>query len=198
VGSDQSAAAQQSEQQNIDLSNNLYGIAAPALSSSMSYLTQAYGKGQMLGTGQKYQAETTNFLDQSAGQNGSFLDPKAMGNALSGRAAGLSGIGTEQIGGAVDQMNQIRSLLAGQGMNTTNMAGAAGGLETSALKYMNSGNQTGSEIKGAAGGASALWGAGQKAGWWGQASSPGGGSGGSGGDPGGLGGGGGAWGGGGF
>jgi hypothetical protein len=169
MSDDQSTAAQQATTQNLNLSNQLYGIAAPALSSSMSYLTQAYGKGQMLDSTRKYQAETTNFLDQSAGQNGSFLDPKGMGDALSGRAAGLSGIGTEQIGGAVDEMNKIRSLLAGQGMNTTNMAGAAGGLETSALKYMNQGNQTGSIIKGAAGAGAAIYGAGNSGGWWGQA-----------------------------
>jgi len=168
VGSDQSAAADQAANQDISLSNQLYGIAAPALSSSMGYLTSAYGKGQTLDTGNKYAAERTMFMDKSAGQNGSFLDG-GLGQSLSGKAAGLAGIGTEQIGGAVDEMNKIRSLLAGQGMKTTQMAGAASGLESSALGYMYGGNKTGDIITGGLGAGAALYGAGQQGGWWGQA-----------------------------
>ena len=168
MGSDQSAAADQAANQDISLSNQLYGIAAPALSSSMGYLTSAYGKGQTLDTGNKYAAERTMFMDKSAGQNGSFLDG-GLGQSLSGKAAGLAGIGTEQIGGAVDEMNKIRSLLAGQGMKTTQMAGAASGLESSALGYMYGGNKTGDIITGGLGAGAALYGAGQQGGWWGQA-----------------------------
>ncbi len=179
MGSDQSAAADQAANQDISLSNQLYGIAAPALSSSMGYLTSAYGKGQTLDTGNKYAAERTMFMDKSAGQNGSFLDG-GLGQSLSGKASGLSGIGTEQIGGAVDEMNKIRSLLAGQGMKTTQMAGAASGLESSALGYMYGGNKTGDMITGGLGAGAALYGAGQQGGWWGQASGQGGGNVGSG------------------
>lgn len=169
MGDDRSVAAQSATNQNLALSNELYGIAKPALSSAMGYLTGAHGAGQFLDTVGKYDAMRTNFMDSTAGMTGSFLDPKGMGNALSGQASGLSGIGAEQIGGAVDQMNEIRSLLAGQGLKTTGMAASAGALETQALGYMNAGNATASTIKGIAGGAAALYGAGQQGGWWGQA-----------------------------
>ena len=169
MGSDQSLAAAKASAQDISLSNQLYGIAAPALSSSMGYLTSAYGKGSTLDTSNKYAAERTMFMDQNAGNMGSFLDPKGLGASFSGRAAGLSGIGSEQIGSAVDEMNKIRSLLAGQGMKTTQMAGAASGLESEALRYMYPGNKTGDIIQGALGAGAALYGAGTQAGWWGQA-----------------------------
>jgi hypothetical protein len=180
MGSDQSAAADAAYNQNLMLSSELYGMAKPALSSAMGYLGSAFQSGQMLDTSGKAAAERANFGAQTAGQSGSFLDPVGMGNAGSARAAGMSGIGAEQIGGAVDQMNQIRSLLAGQGLKTTNAAAQAGGLETQALGYMNSGNATASTIKGIAGGAAGLYGAGTQAGWWGQAATPGGSSGSSG------------------
>lgn len=169
MGSDQSAAANASYDQNMALSNQLYGMAKPALSSAMGYLTSDFRSGQMLDTSAKAAAERANFGAQTAGMSGSFLDPTGMGNAGSARAAGYSGIGAEQIGGAVDQMNQIRSLLAGQGLKTTNAAAQAGGLETQALGYMNSGNATASTIKGVAAGAAGLYGAGGQAGWWGNA-----------------------------
>src|ERR1700690_103941 len=170
MGSDQSEAAAKASWQDISLSNQLYGIAAPALSSSMGYLTKAYGAGQTLDTSNKYAAERTMFMDQGAQQPmGPFLDPKALGASLSGKAAGLAGIGTEQIGGAVDEMNKIRTLLAGQGMKTTQMAGAASGLESEALRYMYPGNKTGDIITGGLGAGAALYGAGQQGGWWGQA-----------------------------
>lgn len=174
MGSDQSSAADAAYDQNLFLSSNLYGIAKPALSSAMGYLTSDFKAGQMLDTSQKYQAERGNFATQTAGRSGSFLDPTGMGNAASARAAGVSGIGAEQIGGAVDQMNQIRSLLAGQGLKTTNAAAQAGGLETQALGYMNPGNATASWIKGGAAGAAGLYGAGSQAGWWGNAANQGG------------------------
>jgi len=174
---DQSAAANASYDQNMMLSSELYGMAKPALSSAMGYLTQDFRSGQMLNTDAKTAAERANFTTATAGQSGSFLDPTGMGNMASGRASGLSGIGAEQIGGAVDQMNQIRSLLAGQGLKTTNAAAQAGGLETQALGYMNPGNATASTIKGIAGGAAGLYGAGTQAGWWSQAATPGGSSG---------------------
>src|SRR5271169_6151128 len=137
MGSDQSEAAAKASAQDISLSNQLYGIAAPALSSSMGFLTSAFGKGQTFDTGNKYAAERTMFADLSAQQPlGSFLSPQGLGQSLSGRASGMAGIGTEQIGAGVDEMNKIRSLLAGQGMNTTQMAGAASGLESQALRYM--------------------------------------------------------------
>lgn len=170
MGSDQGAAAQQATAQNLDLSNQLYGIGSRGLSSAMGYLGTARGAGGTLDQTQKYDAMRSNFMSSTAGMNGSFLDPKGMGDALSGRASGLSGIGSEQIGGAVDEMNKIRSLLAGQGLKTTGLAASAGGLEADALRYMNSGNATGSLIKGAAGAGAAIYGAGNQQGWWGQAS----------------------------
>ena len=169
MGSDQSLAAAQASAQDISLSNQLYGIAAPALSSSMGYLTSAYGKGSTLDTSNKYAAERTMFMDQNAGNMGSFLDPKGLGASLSGRAAGLSGIGSEQIGSAVDEMNKIRSLLAGQGMKTTQMAGAASGLESEALRYMYPSSAPLDYAMGGIGLAAGIYGGGRKAGWWGQA-----------------------------
>ena len=172
-GSDQAGAAQQTTLQDLNLSNQLYGIAGPALSSATGYLTKAYGMGGTLDTSSKYNAMRSNFMDQTANLTGSFMDPTAMGNQLSGRAAGLSGIGVEQAGSAVDEMNKIRSLLSGQGLKTTQMAGAASGLETEALGYMYPGNKTADIIKGAGALGSAIYGGGQQGGWWTQSGGPG-------------------------
>lgn len=168
-GGSQERAAREATHQNLALSNELYGIAKPALTGAMGYLTDAYGRGSTLDTDPKYAAMRTNFMDATGSLSGSFLDPKALGMSLSGRATGLSGIGAEQIGGAVDEMNKIRSLLAGQGLKTTGMAASAGGLETDALRYMYAGDDRASIIKGVAGAGAGIYGAGKQGGWWGQA-----------------------------
>lgn len=170
MGSDQGDAAHLATVQNMAMSDTLYGFGSQGLKSGLSYLGSARAMGGTLDQTQKYDAIRSNFMSSTAGMNGSFLDPQGMGDALSGRASGLSGVGSEQIGGAVDEMNKIRSLLAGQGLKTTGLAASAGGLETDALRYMNPGNATGSLIKGAAGAGAAIYGAGNQQGWWGQAS----------------------------
>jgi len=171
---DQAQKAAATTKQNLDLSNQLFDIGSGGLSGAMGYLTQARAQGGTLDTSQKYDAMRANFLDTNAGLEGSFLQPKLMGDVMSGKASGLSGIGAEQIGGAVDEMNKIRSLLAGQGLKTTSLAASAGGLEADALRFMNPGNQTASMVKGGAGLAAGIYGGGQQAGWWGQAAGGGG------------------------
>jgi hypothetical protein len=168
MGDGQSSAAREATYQNLDLSNQLFGLAKQGLTAGTDYLSSAYNMGGMIDLNPKYQAMQTQFMDKTGGAEGSFRDPSQMGKIEAGRAAGLSGIASEQIGEKFDIMNSIRSMLAGQGLKTTGMAAAAEGLSVDAISRM-APNQTGAYIKGGAALASAGYGAGRDAGWWGQA-----------------------------
>jgi hypothetical protein len=100
------------------------------------------------------------------------MDQTAGGNPAA-RAQALAGVTAQKVTSGLDEMNKLRSMLSGQGLQTTNLAEQAAGQSTSALGGMYSGNQTAEIIKGVGALGAAGYGAGKQSGWWGQAPSAG-------------------------
>jgi hypothetical protein len=171
MGDGQSSAAQDATSTNLNLSDRMFQLASQGLTAGEGYLSGAYNLGGMIDLSPKYAAMQTNFIDQTAGAQGSFRDPTQMGNIEAGRASGLAGIASQQIGEKFDIMNSIRSMLAGQGLKTTGMAAASSGLAVDAIGRM-APNPTANLIKGIGAAGAAGYGAGQEAGLWGQPSLP--------------------------
>ena len=178
-GSDQSEAAQSAFTQNSQLSEQTYGLGKEALGGGLSYLTSQY-RGGGYNQSAKFQAMQSQTMDQMAGAN-----PAA-------RAQAMAGVTSQKVTSGLDEMNKLRSMLAGQGLQTTNLAEQSAGQSVSAIKGMYGGNQTLNTIEGIGAAGASVYGAGKQGGWWGQAAnqSPGGssggpgtGSGGSGGQP---------------
>src|SRR5574343_1987950 len=109
MSSDQSVAAHEAFDQNQMLSDQMFGLGRGALSSGLSYLTNAATTGGY-DQSQKYSALQSMTMDQTAGG-----DPAA-------RAQALSGVTASKLTSGLDEMNKIRSMLSGQGLQTTNFA----------------------------------------------------------------------------
>jgi len=123
--------------QNLALSNDMYNLSSDALKGGTSYLTGLYGMG---GPDQsaKYGAMAGLTADQNAGMHGSFLDPASMGNTGAMKAEAIAGVGSQKVLSGLDEMNKLRSQLAGQGLATTNFAQQAGAQSAQALRGMES------------------------------------------------------------
>jgi hypothetical protein len=154
-GSDQSEAAQSAFTQNSQLSEQTYGLGKEALGGGLSYLTSQY-RGGGYNQSAKFQAMQSQTMDQMAGAN-----PAA-------RAQAMAGVTSQKVTSGLDEMNKLRSMLAGQGLQTTNLAEQASKQSTSAISGMYGGNQTLNTIEGIGALGSTVYGAGKQAGWWGQ------------------------------
>jgi hypothetical protein len=154
VGSDQSEAADEAFALNTKLSDQQYSLGKGALQGGLSYLTDAY-KGGGYDQSAKFSAMQGLTMDKMAGAN-----PAA-------RAQALAGVTNQKITAGMDEMNKIRSMLAGQGLKTTGLAEQAAGQSASAIGGMYGGNKTEDIIKGVGAVGSSIYGAGQQGGWWG-------------------------------
>ncbi len=135
MGGGQAGAAEQAYGTEQYLSNAMYDISRGATKAGLGYLTGEYGRGGF-DFGPKYQAMQTDVLEKSLGRSGSFLDPRGMGDIASARAAGVSAVGQQKITSGMDEMNKLRSQLAGQGLATTNFAEQAGQQSVAAIGGM--------------------------------------------------------------
>jgi hypothetical protein len=153
-GSDQADAANQAYMQELQLSNQTYELGSGALKGGLSYLTDTY-KGGGYDQSAKFQAMQGLTMDKMAGAN-----PAA-------RAQALAGVTNQKVTAGMDEMNKIRSMLAGQGLQTTSLAAQAAGQETSAIGGMYGSNRTMETVKGIGALGSTIYGAGQQGGWWG-------------------------------
>lgn len=160
MAGDQDVAAKSAFETNQNLSNQQFELGKGALSGGLSYLTNAY-KGGGYDQSSKYSAMQSLTMDETARAN-----PAA-------RAQALAGVTAQKVTSGLDEMNKLRSMLSGQGLQTTNLAEQAAGQSVSALSGMYNGNRTAETIKGVGALASAGYGAGKQAGWWGQAPPPG-------------------------
>lgn len=154
MSGDQTVASRQAFEQNSALSNETFGLGKGAIESGTSYLTNAYKTGGY-DQSAKYSALQSMAMDKTAGG-----DPAA-------RAQALAGVTSAKLSSGLDEMNSIRSMLSGQGLQTTNFAEQAAGQSVSALSGMYNGNQTGETIKGVGALGSSIYGAGKQGGWWG-------------------------------
>ncbi len=166
MGGRNEAAANLAAEQ-IQLSNQMFGLSHQALTGGTDYLTKEYGLGGY-DQSAKFGAMTSQAIDASGLGHGFFLNPQSMAGAAGGRAEAISQVGTQKVLSGMDEMNKIRSQLAGQGLATTNFAQQAGGLSTMALGGMAE-NPTMSTVNAALGLGSALYKGGAQAGWWGGA-----------------------------
>lgn len=130
-----SSTASEATLLNMGLSGSMYGLSKQALQAGSSYLTGAYGMG---GYNQdaKYNAMLGQALDQTSGMQGSFLNPASMGDVGAAKATAVAGVGSQKVLSGLDEMNKLRSQLAGQGLATTNFAQQAGALSAQALRGM--------------------------------------------------------------
>ncbi len=135
MGGGQSEAANQAYGTEQYLSNAMYDISRGATKAGLGYLTGEYGRGGF-DFGPKYQAMQTDVLEKSLGRSGSFLNPQGMGDVAAARAAGVSAVGQQKITSGMDEMNKLRSQLAGQGLATTNFAEQAGRQSVAAIGNM--------------------------------------------------------------
>jgi hypothetical protein len=152
----QGEAAQAAYTQQHQLSEQSYGLGSSALQGGLSYLTNAYGSGGYDQSG-KYGAMQSMTMDQTAG-----------GNA-SARAQALSGVTAQKVTSGLDEMSKLRSMMSGQGLQTTGLAEQAGQQSSSALRGMYQGNQTVNTVEGIGALGAGIYGAGKQGGWWGSA-----------------------------
>lgn len=146
------------------LASRQFGLGMEALKPGTSYLTQAYQSGGLQDMSPVYQNKMNQLLDRPA--SGNFLTGN-VGSSLGGRAMAASGVTSEKLTAALDQMNQIRSQLAGQGLRTTGLSTQAGGLEAQGLGLLLQSEPNTLQIaRGAAGLGAGLYGAGKQAGWF--------------------------------
>ena len=129
---------------NMQMENEMYGLAKPALQAGTNYLTGAYNQGGF-DQSAKYGAMQTQALDTPLG--GNILQGN-LGQAAGNRASALAGIGGQKLAAGVDEMNKLRSMLAQKGLRTTNLAQEAGAQSIQAISQMAPGNQTLSTILG--------------------------------------------------
>jgi hypothetical protein len=153
MSGDQSLAAQSAFTQTSLLSDETYGLGKGALEGGLSYLTRAV-KGGGYDQSAKYSALQSLAMDQTASG-----DPAA-------RAQALSGVTSAKLTSGLDEMNKLRSMLSGQGLQTTNFAEQAANQSVSAIGGMYNGNQTAELIKGLGAAGASIYGAGQTGGWW--------------------------------
>ena len=120
-------------QTQMGLSNQMYDLSSRALRGGTSYLTGAYGMGGY-DQSAKFGAMQTQALDQTAGMQGSFLNPTEMGDMGAATATAIAGVGSQKVLSGIDEMNKLRSQLAGQGLATTNFSQQAGAQSAQALR----------------------------------------------------------------
>src|SRR5471032_2450701 len=120
MSGDQTTASRAAFEQQSALSNETYDLGSKALGEGLSYLTNAY-QGGGYDQSAKYSAMQSMTMDQTAGSN------------RAARAQALAGVTAQKITSGLDEMTKIRSMLAGQGLQTTNLAEQAGHQSSSDL-----------------------------------------------------------------
>jgi hypothetical protein len=157
VSGDQSVAADQAFAQNSALSDQTYKLGSEAMGGGLSYLTNSYKTGGY-DQSAKYSAMQSQAMDKTAG------------GPAAARAQALAGVTAQKVTSGLDEMSKIRSMLSGQGLQTTGLAEQAAGQSVSALNGMYQGNQALETVKGVGALGSSIYGAGKQGGWWGGAS----------------------------
>lgn len=147
------------------MSDTMYDTALSARKAGTGYLTGAYEMGGF-DQGAKYQSMQSGILDALASKGpGDFRNPADLGNRLAMRAEAVSNVGAQQVTAGMDELNKIRTLLAGNGLATTNFAQQEGQTRTQAAG-MEDFNPTMSTVNAGLGLAASIYGGGKKAGWW--------------------------------
>ena len=139
-----------------------YGLASTALGGGMGYLTAANAMGGGVPQGGKYGAMGTDVLETSGRSitaGGGPFGAGSVGAGLGAGAAGETATSAQQGSAALDEINKIRSDLAGQGLASTGLAGQAGQLQAEAFKMMPNRPQWPSVVGGVMGAGSAMYGA---------------------------------------
>jgi hypothetical protein len=116
-----------------------YGIAQKALTGGMGYLTAARARGGGIDQTAKYDAMRTDVAEtagRAVGAGGGMFGEGGVAGGLAAGAAGATATEAQRGSAALDEINKIRSALAGQGLASTGLAGQAGELQANAFKMM--------------------------------------------------------------
>jgi hypothetical protein len=143
---------------NMSMADSMYNTSYEARKAGTMFATDAYQRGGF-DQSAKYTALQSGILDAFAAKGlPDFRNPQALGSGLAARAEAVSNVGSEKIMAGMDEMNRIRSTLAGNGLQTTNFAQGYGETATKALGLMDE-SSTMSTINAGLGLASTIYGA---------------------------------------
>jgi hypothetical protein len=155
------AEAERAAQINQGLSREQFQLGYQGAKAGLDYERGEYAGQTMDQTG-KWEAKMTDVLEGAALTRGGGSDIRSQITGLekadSAMALGRSGVEQEKMASGLDEINRIRSVLSGHGLQATNLASQSGALQSQAISEM-APNPTMSTILAAAAGGSAIYGA---------------------------------------
>ena len=156
------AAASEASRISSQLGQEEFALGKTALGAGMDYASAEYG-GKNIDLGPAYQARATDVLEgsMSGAIDSSSLQGMVMsvGTKAQTGAVGGTGVANQRIMAGLDEVNKVRSTLAGNGLKTTGLGVTAAGVSNQALANIPQYNKNLQTAIGVAGAGAAAYGA---------------------------------------